>query len=56
MLLGAPLHSLIWMITLWAFLPANLILRGLALLRIADLIVQSRAAHGAKLAKSFAPA
>ena len=56
MLLGAPLHSLIWIITLWAFLPANLILRGLALLRIADLIVQSRAAHGAKLAKSFAPA
>ncbi len=53
---SAPLHSLIWIITLWAFLPANLILRGLALLRIAELILQSRAAHGARSAKSFAPA
>lgn len=52
----ATLHSLIWMVALWAFIPANLILRGLALLRIAELIVQTRAAHGAKQAKSFAPA
>lgn len=56
MLETATLHSLIWIIALWAFLPASLILRGLALLRIAELIVQSRAAHGAKLAKSYAPA
>ena len=40
-------HSLIWIITLWAFFPASLILRGVALLRIAELIVQSRAAHAA---------
>ena len=52
----APLHSLIWMIALWAFLPASLILRGIALLRIAELIVQTRAAHGAKLATSLAHA
>lgn len=56
MLETAPLHSLIWIIALWAFLPASLILRGLALLRIAELIIQSRAARGAELAKSFAPA
>jgi hypothetical protein len=40
-------HSLIWIITLWAFFPASLVLRGVALLRIAELIVQSRAAHAA---------
>lgn len=63
LLLGRPglvddvqLHSLIWMTALWAFLPAALILRGLALLRVAELIVQTRAAHGAKQDKSFAPA
>lgn len=50
------LHSLIWMTALWAFFPAALILRGIALLRIAELIVQTRAAHGAKQGKSFAPA
>jgi hypothetical protein len=51
-----PLHSLIWMTALWAFFPASLILRGIALLRISELIVQTRAAHGAKQGKSFAPA
>jgi hypothetical protein len=51
-----PLHSLIWMIALWAYFPASLILRGTALLRIAELIVQTRAAHGATAGKSFAPA
>jgi hypothetical protein len=44
----APLHSLIWIIALWAFLPASLILRGLALLRIAELILQTREANCAK--------
>lgn len=52
----APLHSVIWIIALWAFLPTSLILRGIALLRIAELIVQSRAAHGAKSAGSLAHA
>ncbi len=50
------LHSLIWVTALWAFVPAAMILRGIALLRIAELIVQTRAAHGAKQGKSFAPA
>lgn len=51
-----PSHSLIWIVSLWAFFPASLILRGFALLRIAELIEQSRAAHIAAQAKSFAPA
>ncbi len=44
-LVGLSPHSLIWIVSLWAFFPASLILRGLALLRIAELIVQSRNAH-----------
>ena len=44
-LAGLSSHSLIWIISLWAFIPASLILRGLALLRIAELIVRSRDAH-----------
>lgn len=51
-----PSHSLIWIVSLWAFFPASLILRGFALLRIAELIEQSRAKHIAAQAKSFAPA
>lgn len=56
-LVGLSPHSLIWIISLWAFFPASLILRGLALLRIAELIVQSRNAH-ATLSPSqrYAPA
>ncbi len=53
---ATPFHSLIWMTALWAFVPASLILRGIALLRIAELIVQTRAAHGAKQAASLAHA
>ncbi len=56
MIEGTSQHSLIWIVSLWAFFPASLILRGIALLRIAELIVQTRAAHGAQQAKSFAPA
>lgn len=44
-LVGLSPHSLIWIVSLWAFFPASLILRGLALLRIAELITQSRNAH-----------
>ncbi len=42
---GLSPHSIIWIVSLWAFFPASLILRGLALLRIAELITQSRNAH-----------
>jgi hypothetical protein len=57
LLVGLSPHSMIWIISLWAFFPASLILRGLALLRIAELIVHSRNAH-ATLSPSerYAPA
>jgi hypothetical protein len=35
-------QSLIWMMSAWAFLPASLIMRGVALMRIADLIEEKR--------------
>lgn len=35
-------HSVIWTITAWSFLPASLFLRGLALIRIADLLRDMR--------------
>jgi len=42
-------HTLIWTMTAWAFLPASLLMRGLALLRVARMIELQRArAHGPK--------
>jgi len=35
-------QTLIWMITAWAFLPASMVIRGMALLRVADLIGEKR--------------
>ncbi|MEM9550040.1 MAG: hypothetical protein AAGA05_02625 [Pseudomonadota bacterium] len=35
-------QSLIWAISAWAFLPASLITRGMAMLRVADLIEEKR--------------
>lgn len=35
-------QTLIWMVSAWAFLPASLIMRGVALMRIADLIEEKR--------------
>ncbi|MDU8913570.1 hypothetical protein [Aestuariicoccus sp. MJ-SS9] len=35
-------HTLIWTMSAWAFLPASLIMRGVALMRIADLIEEKR--------------
>lgn len=43
--LAAP-QSLVWLLGAWAFLPASLIMRGLALNRIAALIRAQRAARG----------
>ncbi|EAQ03233.1 membrane protein, putative [Pseudooceanicola batsensis HTCC2597] len=39
--IGNP-HTLIWVMTAWAFLPANLIIRGIALHRVADIIEEKR--------------
>ncbi|WP_018304427.1 hypothetical protein [Wenxinia marina] len=39
-------HTLIWTMTAWAFLPASLLMRGIALNRVADMIhAQRRRAH-----------
>ncbi|MFW8633552.1 hypothetical protein [Cribrihabitans pelagius] len=46
-LLAAP-HVLVWSVTAWALVPASMIMRGMAMLRIAALIArQRRAAHRA---------
>jgi len=39
--LGDP-HTLIWTMTAWAFLPASLLMRGLALARVAQMIGEQR--------------
>lgn len=35
---------LVWMITAWAFVPASMIMRGMAMLRVAELIAEKRRA------------
>lgn len=35
-------HTLIWMLTAWAILPASLLIRGIALIRVAGLITAKR--------------
>jgi hypothetical protein len=35
-------QTMIWMITAWAFLPASMFVRGIALMRVADLIEAKR--------------
>lgn len=35
-------HTLIWTFSAWAFLPASMLMRGMAMLRIADLIEEKR--------------
>ncbi len=35
-------QTLIWMVTLWAFLPASLLMRGIAMSRIAEMIEEKR--------------
>jgi hypothetical protein len=42
--LTAP-QTLIWTMTAWAFLPASLFMRGIAMGRIADMILETRAAN-----------
>jgi hypothetical protein len=38
-------QTLIWTMTAWAFLPASLFMRGIAMGRIADMIVETRQAN-----------
>lgn len=44
-------HTLIWMMTLWAFVPASLLMRGIALTRVAQLIRAQRLRAVGKLAE-----
>jgi hypothetical protein len=50
-------QTLIWTMTAWAFLPASLFMRGIAMGRVADMIRETRAAHRlAEDGKRFAAA
>ncbi len=40
-------HTMIWTVTAWAFLPASLFMRGIAMGRVASMIEQKRRASGA---------
>jgi hypothetical protein len=54
--LASP-QTLIWTMTAWAFLPASLFMRGIAMGRVADMIRQTRAANRvAEADKRFAAA
>lgn len=44
-------QTLIWTITAWAFLPASLFMRGIAMGRVADMIVERRRANRAQVAR-----
>lgn len=35
-------HTLIWMMTAWAFIPSSLIMRGVAILRVGQMIAMQR--------------
>lgn len=39
-------HTMIWTVTAWAFLPASLFMRGIAMGRVANMIEQKRRASG----------
>jgi len=44
-------QTLIWTITAWAFLPASLFMRGIAMGRVADMIVERRRANRAQVTR-----
>ncbi len=48
-------QTLIWTITAWAFLPASLFMRGIAMGRVADMIADRRKEEGGLGAGSLAP-
>lgn len=50
-------QTLIWMVTAWAFLPASLLMRGVALSRVAQMIHQQRKrAYAKAVAEGMVPA
>lgn len=49
-------HTLIWMMAAWAFLPASLFMRGIAMMRVAQMIRDKRRANAALAAGGVQPA
>ncbi|MES2665161.1 MAG: hypothetical protein V4712_03625 [Pseudomonadota bacterium] len=49
-------QTLIWTMAAWAFLPASLFMRGIAMARIAEMIRQKRLLNGGQPARGFMPA
>ncbi len=49
-------QTLIWTMAAWAFLPASLFMRGIAMARIAEMIRQKRLLNGGPAARGFMPA
>ena len=49
-------QTLIWTMTAWAFLPASLFMRGIAMGRVAEMILESRAASRARGDRGLATA
>lgn len=52
---GAP-QTLIWTVAAWAFLPASLFMRGIAMGRIADMIREKRRLNGVAGPEGYLPA
>ena len=48
-------QTLIWTMTAWAFLPASLFMRGIAMGRVADMIANRRKAEGGLGRRAFQP-
>lgn len=46
-------QTLIWLVTAWAFLPASLVMRGVAMQRIAEMIAAKRRQNGGGPAKAY---
>jgi hypothetical protein len=49
-------QTVVWMVALWAFLPASLFMRGIAMNRIADMIDEKRSAGRRAVEAGMAPA
>lgn len=49
-------HTLIWVMSVWAFLPVSMIMRAMALGRVADLVEDKRRRAAALQAEDLAPA
>ncbi|MEP5760865.1 MAG: hypothetical protein ABJ327_16445 [Litoreibacter sp.] len=53
-LVGSP-QTVVWMVALWAFLPASLFMRGIAMHRIADMIEEKRSASRRAVEAGMSP-